>query len=86
MVEGSGLENRQAFTRLVGSNPTLSANVSATARSAAFEILALSSDTGRPSILESAGSTPSRGPRDRLSYTAQPLRGEVAEWLKARPC
>ncbi len=26
MVEGSGLENRRAFTRPVGSNPTLSAS------------------------------------------------------------
>ena len=26
MVEGTGLENRQALTRLVGSNPTLTAN------------------------------------------------------------
>ena len=27
MVEGSGLENRQAFTRLEGSNPSLSAKI-----------------------------------------------------------
>jgi hypothetical protein len=27
VVEGSGLENRQAFTRLEGSNPSLSAKI-----------------------------------------------------------
>ena len=31
MVEGTGLENRQAGNRLVGSNPTLSATISLTA-------------------------------------------------------
>ena len=40
MVEGSGLENRQAFTRLEGSNPSLSAKIPTFANSARLRLAA----------------------------------------------
>ena len=70
MVEGSGLENRQAFTRLEGSNPSLSARIPTCENSARLRLAA------RPARRGLAG----------LARFPQLLRGEVAEWLKAQVC
>ena len=81
MVDGSGLENRQARKRLEGSNPSLSAiegHVPRPARDPASRVLGrYVAPLRKPAECRRAAS------RRRAKLLT---RGEVAEWLKAQVC
>ena len=81
MVDGSGLENRQARKRLEGSNPSLSAIEGPAARVARDPAIGV---LGR---YLSPLRKPAEGRRAASRRRAKLLtRGEVAEWLKAQVC
>ncbi len=81
MVDGSGLENRQARKRLEGSNPSLSASEGPDPRPAR------DAATGVPGRYLAPLRKPAERRRAASRRRAKLLtRGEVAEWLKAQVC
>ena len=81
MVDGSGLENRQARKRLEGSNPSLSAIEGPAPRPARDPAIGVLGRYLAPLRKPAEGRRAASRTRAKLL-----ARGEVAEWLKAQVC
>ncbi len=76
MVEGSGLENRQAFARLEGSNPSLSANQPSGEMAERLKAHAWKACVGKPTVGSNPTLSASFPPRAG-SLGSAPLAGRL---------